>query len=111
MKVVSATKARAGLFGLIDQVADEHEEVMITTKRNNAVLISEEDWRGIQETIYLHSIPGVVESILERSNAPDEEFLSEEEFMKLLNEDTDNGRLDTHTGTSSPEGRQAPSPQ
>lgn len=87
MKVINATAARANIFGLIDQVAEEHEEVMITTKRNNAVLVSEEDWRSIQETLYLSSIPGMVDSILEASNTPDEEFLSEEEFTRLLNED------------------------
>jgi prevent-host-death family protein len=86
MKVINATAARANFFNLIDQVAEEHEEVMITTKRNNAVLVSEEDWRSIQETIYLSSIPGVRESILEAAKTPDEEFLSEEEFMQLLNE-------------------------
>jgi len=87
MKVVNATNARANIFNLIDQVAEEHEEVMITTKRNNAVLVSEEDWRSIQETIYLSSIPGVRESILEAAKTPDEEFLSEDEFMRLLDED------------------------
>jgi prevent-host-death family protein len=87
MKVINATAARANFFNLIDQVAEEHEEIMITTKRNNAVLVSEEDWRSIQETIYLSSIPGVRESILEASKTPDEEFLSEEEFMRLLDED------------------------
>lgn len=51
MRVISATSARANLFGLIDQVAEEHEEVMITTKRKNAVLVSEEDWREIQEKL------------------------------------------------------------
>lgn len=51
MKVISATAARANLFALIDQVAEEHEEVMITTKRKNAVLVCEEDWRSIQEKL------------------------------------------------------------
>ena len=86
MRVISATSARANFFGLIDQVAEEHEEVLITTKRNNAVLISEEDWRSIQETLYLSSIPGMVESILETSKEPPEERMSEEEFFRLLEE-------------------------
>ncbi len=86
MRVISATSARANFFGLIDQVAEEHEEVLITTKRNNAVLISEEDWRSIQETLYLSSIPGMVESILETSKEPPEERLSEEDFFRLLEE-------------------------
>ena len=87
MKVVSATTARANFFGLIDQVAEEHEEVLITTKRKNAVLVSEEDWRLIQETIYLSSVPEIRDSILEAVATPDEEFLSEEEFRRLLDED------------------------
>lgn len=51
MKVVSATSARANLFGLIDQVTDENEEVMITTKRKNAVLVSEHEWRSLQDAL------------------------------------------------------------
>ena len=87
MKVVTATSARANFFGLIDQVAEEHEEVMITTKRNNAVLVSEEDWRDIQATLHLSSNPPVRDSILEAAKTPDEEFLSEEEFMRQLEEE------------------------
>jgi prevent-host-death family protein len=86
MKVVNATNARANIFSLIDQVTEEHEEVMITTKRNNAVLVSEEDWRAIQETLYLTSVPGMLESIRDARNTPDEERLSEEEFLRLLGE-------------------------
>jgi antitoxin YefM len=84
MKVINATAARANFFNLIDQVAEEHEEVMITTKRNNAVLVSEEDWRSIQETLYLSSIPGMVDSILEASKEPPEERVSMEEILKIL---------------------------
>lgn len=87
MRVISATSARANLFGLIDQVTEEHEEVMITTKRRNAVLVSEEDWRSIQETLYLSSIPGMVDSIREALDSPSEERLSEEEFFQLLHEE------------------------
>ncbi len=84
MKVVNATNARANIFGLIDQVTDEHEEVLITTKRNNAVLVSEEDWRSIQETLYLSSIPGMARSLNEASNTPDDEWVSHEEILKIL---------------------------
>ncbi|HVF46124.1 MAG TPA: type II toxin-antitoxin system Phd/YefM family antitoxin [Pyrinomonadaceae bacterium] len=84
MKVVSATSARANLFGLIDQVTEEHEEVMITTKRKNAVLVSEEDWRSMQETIYLTSVPGLVEAVREASKTPDEEWVSHEEVIDIL---------------------------
>jgi antitoxin YefM len=61
--IVSVTEARQTLFGLVDRVNESHEAVTIIGKRANAVLISEDDWRSIQETLYLKSIPGVWESI------------------------------------------------
>ena len=63
MNTVTATKARGTLYSLIDETNASREPIQITSKRGNAVLIAEEDWRSIQETLYLHSIPGIVESI------------------------------------------------
>ena len=63
MTTIKATEARARLFQLLDLAAESHEPIQITGKRANAVLISEEDWRSIQETLYLLSIPGMRESI------------------------------------------------
>lgn len=63
MTTISATKARSSLYSLIDETNESHEPIQITGKRGNAVLVSEEDWRAIQETLYLHAIPGMVESI------------------------------------------------
>ena len=65
MTTVSATEARKRLYALIDEVGQSHEPVQITGKRSNAVLLSEDDWRAIQETLHLVSIPGLRESILE----------------------------------------------
>lgn len=65
MTTVSATEARKRLYALIDEVGQSHEPVQITGKRSNAVLLSENDWRAIQETLHLVSIPGMRESILE----------------------------------------------
>lgn len=65
MTIVSATEARKRLYALIDEVGQSHEPVQINGKRGNAVLLSEEDWRAIQETLHLVSIPGMRESILE----------------------------------------------
>ncbi|MEZ4593686.1 MAG: type II toxin-antitoxin system Phd/YefM family antitoxin [Chloroflexota bacterium] len=65
MTTVTATEARATLYRLLDEVAQSHEPVVITGKRNNAVLISEDDWRSIEETLYLLSVPGMRESIIE----------------------------------------------
>lgn len=63
MTALSATNARANLYRLIDQVNEESEEVTITGQRGNAVLVGEDDWRAIQETLYLMSIPGMAQSI------------------------------------------------
>ena len=63
MTAVSATSARANLYRLIDQVNGESEPLTITGQRGNAVLIGEDDWRAIQETLYLQSIPGMPASL------------------------------------------------
>ncbi len=63
MKTLTITEARKQIYQLIDQASETHEPIQITGKRNNAVLVSEEDWRSIQETLYLTSIPGMKESI------------------------------------------------
>lgn len=63
MAAVSATSARANLYRLIDQVNEESEPLTITGQRGNAVLVGEEDWRAIQETLFLESVPGLAKSI------------------------------------------------
>ncbi len=63
MTTFTASDARANLYRLIDEANQSHEPILITGKRGNAILISEEDWRGIQETLYLLSIPNMRESI------------------------------------------------
>ena len=63
MTTLVASKARAQLYRLLDKTASSHEPVQITGRRNSAVLISEDDWRAIQETLYLVSIPRMRESI------------------------------------------------
>jgi prevent-host-death family protein len=77
MATVSATEARKRLYALIDEVGASHEPVQITGKRGNAVLLSEEDWRAIQETLHLVSMPGMRESILEGMAADGTELSSE----------------------------------
>ena len=61
----------------MDDVSDTHEPVQITGKRGNAVLVGEDDWRAVQETLYLVSIPGMRESIREGMAAPIEECADE----------------------------------
>lgn len=74
MTTLSVTEARKQLYKLIDEVADSHQPVQITGKRGNAVLIGEDDWRAVQETLYLVSIPGMRESILEGMATPVEDL-------------------------------------
>ena len=68
MTTVTATKARNSLYSLIDEANESHIPIQITGKRGNAVLVSEDDWRAISETIHLSMIPGMVESIKEGMN-------------------------------------------
>jgi antitoxin YefM len=63
MTTLNASEARARLYNLIDEAAETHQPIVITGKRHNAVLLSEEDWSAINETIYLLSVPGMRESI------------------------------------------------
>ena len=65
MPTMTATEARAKLYKLLDEVAETHDPILITGKRSNAVLLSEADWRAIEETLFLLSVPGMRESILE----------------------------------------------
>lgn len=64
MSVLTASDARSNLYRLIDQANESHEPIIISGKRNNAVLIAEDDWKALQETLFLVSIPGMKESIL-----------------------------------------------
>ncbi len=63
MITLPATKARAKLYTLIDEAVNSHVPIQITGKRGNAILVSEEDWSSIQETLFLLSIPDMRESI------------------------------------------------
>ncbi|MBI2779318.1 MAG: type II toxin-antitoxin system Phd/YefM family antitoxin [Gammaproteobacteria bacterium] len=65
MTTLTASEARAKLYRLMDEAAATHTPIFITSKRSNAVLISEDDWHSIQETLYLLSVPGMRESIRE----------------------------------------------
>lgn len=65
MTTITATKARNNLYSLIDEANESHVPIQITGKRGNAVLISEDDWNAISETIYLSAIPGMASSIKE----------------------------------------------
>lgn len=70
MATYSITAARKNLYNLVDEVAVSHQPLLITGKRANAVLVSEEDWQAIQETLHLNNIPGMAESIQQGLNTP-----------------------------------------
>ncbi len=75
MDVINITTARQNLYKLINQISRSHRPVLITGKNANAVLLSAEDWSAIQETLYLNSIPGMIESIREGVNTPIDECI------------------------------------
>ncbi|MDZ7754044.1 MAG: type II toxin-antitoxin system Phd/YefM family antitoxin [Gammaproteobacteria bacterium] len=73
MTAITASEARANLYRLIDEAASSHQPLLISGKRNKAVLIAEEDWEAIQETLFLLSVPGMRESIREGMETPIDE--------------------------------------
>ena len=77
MPTVNVSEARARLYKLIDETAVSHQPVLITGKRNSAVLVSEEDWNAINESLYLMTLPGMRESLREGMDAPLEECATE----------------------------------
>jgi len=62
-EIITASEARENLYRLIDKTVDEHRPIVIKGKRSEVVMVSREEWNGMQDTIYLHSIPGMVKSI------------------------------------------------
>ena len=70
MTTLTATEARKSLYGLLDDVAESHTAIHISGKRNSAVLVSQEDWQAIQETLFLTSIPGMRKSIQSGMKTP-----------------------------------------
>lgn len=77
MTTLTASQARSQLYRLLDEAAESHEPLLITGKRHNAVLVSEEAWKAVQETLYLLSIPGMRESIREGLATPLDETSEE----------------------------------
>lgn len=70
MNTLTASEARQRLYRLLDETAEAHQPILITGPRVNAVLVSEEDWRALEETLYLLSIPNLRESIREGMATP-----------------------------------------
>ncbi|MDX2256334.1 MAG: type II toxin-antitoxin system Phd/YefM family antitoxin [Pseudanabaenaceae cyanobacterium bins.39] len=83
MKILNASEARAKFFSLVEQVNKDHLPRFITSRQGDAVLLSKSDWESIQETLYLQSIPNLVDSIRSAEQAND--WVSEDEFLGALN--------------------------
>lgn len=73
-KIMSASHARADFYKIMDETANTHEPIVITGKRNNVVMISQEDWNAVQETLYLNAITNMASSICDAMEADDSEF-------------------------------------
>ena len=71
---MSVSQVRADIYNVMDETAQTHEPILITGKRNNVVMLSQEDWNAIEETLYLNSIHSLASSIQDSMNASDSEF-------------------------------------
>lgn len=70
MKAFNVTDLRKNIYRIVEEASETHEPVHIYSKKGNAVLISEDDWNAIQETLFLNGIPGMTESIIEGMKTP-----------------------------------------
>jgi antitoxin YefM len=77
MSIINATTARNNFFKVIDEAIESHEPVYVTGKNGNVVILSEEDWRSIQETLYLSNIPGMKDKIIKGINTPLEDCVED----------------------------------
>jgi antitoxin YefM len=80
MNSLSLTEASQNLDNLINQITENHQPVMIKGSQNDVIVVSKEDWSAIQETIYLNSIPGYIDSIYESINSPREEWVNAQDL-------------------------------
>ncbi|WP_321779536.1 type II toxin-antitoxin system Phd/YefM family antitoxin [Sulfurimonas sp.] len=79
-KVMTVSQARINIYKIMDETAQTHQPIMITGKRNNVVMLCEEDWNAIEETLFLNAIPGMATSIKEAMDAPNSEFSEDIEW-------------------------------
>ena len=80
MDSLSLSEVTPNLDNLIDQITETHQPMMIKGTQNDVVMISKEDWAAIQETIYLNSIPGYIDSINEAAKSSREEWVNAKEL-------------------------------
>lgn len=79
MAAINITNARKELYNLVENVNLYSEPALIVSKKGNAVLVSEDDWNALQETVYLNSIPGMAQSLIEGRDTPIEQCVAEDE--------------------------------
>ena len=79
-RVMSVSQVRKDIYNVMDETAQTHEPILITGKRNNVVMLSQEDWNAIEETLYLNSIPNMASSIQDSMNVDDSEFSEDIEW-------------------------------
>ena len=79
-KIMSVSQVRADIHNVMDETAQTHEPIHITGKKTNAVLLSQEDWNVIEETLYLNNIPNMVSSVQESMKENDSEFSEDIEW-------------------------------
>jgi PHD/YefM family antitoxin component YafN of YafNO toxin-antitoxin module len=80
MITITASNARKGLYRLMDLTTESHKPIIITGKSNNVIMISEEDWRAVEETLYLNSVPDLAKELIERKSDKDTEFIDESDM-------------------------------
>ena len=80
MTNTNITNFRKDIYNLLEQVIKYNEPINISTKNGNAVLLSEEDYNSIMETLYVISIPGLKDEIIKRTNDDSEEYVDESEI-------------------------------
>jgi len=85
MKTITVTEAKEQIEALVNDANDNHQPILLSGTAGNAILIAEEDWNSIQETLYLYSIPGMVPSIIEGGNTAIEDCVGEETIRDILN--------------------------
>lgn len=79
MAAINITNARKELYNLVENVNLYSEPALIVSKKGNAVLVSEDDWNALQETVYLNSVPGMAQSLIEGRDTPIEQCVAEDE--------------------------------
>ena len=79
MKNTNITNFRKDIYRLLENAIKYNEPINVSTKNGNAIILSEEDYNSLMETIYISSIPKLKEELIQRKNDSDEEFVKEDE--------------------------------